>query len=257
MLVEVDGEPPLILDLGTGLRSLGNHLSAPLQAAGVPLQANVLLTHLHYDHVLGLPFFSPMRDPGAVLDIYGPSQEGGTLGDVLAGMVKPPFFPIQMADFRGELRFRELGDSDDVTLGGIKVKVRAIPHVGHTLGFRVEADGRSVVYLPDHQAPVDRQSVDPGVLELCDGADLLIHDAQYTEDEFVLLSDWGHSTPAYAVHVASQAGVRKLHLFHHDPGHVDKEIDQMLRQSRRIASKLRHSEVSAAAEGMSFDLGTG
>jgi ribonuclease BN (tRNA processing enzyme) len=228
----------LILDLGTGLRSLGNYLNVSLQAAGIPLEANVFLTHLHYDHVLGLPFFSPMRDPGAVLEIYGPSQEGQegeSLHDAMAGMVKPPFFPIHMADFRGELRFHDLGDGDDVTLGSIKVKVRAVPHIGHTLGFRVEADGRSV--------------------DLCDGADVVIHDAQYTEDEFVLFSDWGHSTPAYAVHVASVAGARKLHLFHHDPAHVDKEIDQILRQSRRMASKLPLSEVIASAEGMSFDLG--
>ncbi|HEY4947291.1 MAG TPA: MBL fold metallo-hydrolase [Acidimicrobiales bacterium] len=255
VLVEVDGEPPLILDLGTGLRALGNYLNVPLQAAGIPLEANVFLTHLHYDHVLGLPFFSPMRDPGAVLDIHGPSQDGETLHDALAAMVKPPFFPIHMADFRGELRFHDLGDGDDVTLGAIKVKVRAVPHIGHTLGFRIEADGRSVAYISDHQAPVDRQTVDRGVMELCDGADVVIHDAQYTEDEFVLFSDWGHSTPAYAVHVASEAAARKLHLFHHDPVHVDKEIDQILRQSRRIASKLHLSEVLAAAEGMSFDLG--
>ena len=258
VLVEVAGEPPLILDLGTGLRSLGNYLNVSLQAAGIPLEANVFLTHLHYDHVLGLPFFSPMRDPGAVLEIYGPSQEGPegeSLHDAMAGMVKPPFFPIHMADFRGQLSFHDLGDGDDVTLGSIKVKVRAVPHIGHTLGFRVEADGRSVAYISDHQAPVDRQTVDRGVMDLCDGADVVIHDAQYTEDEFVLFSDWGHSTPAYAVHVASVAGARNLHLFHHDPAHVDKEIDQILHQSRRMARKLPLSEVIASAEGMSFDLG--
>lgn len=255
VLVEVDGEPPLILDLGTGLRALGDHLNGPLRSAGLPLQATALLTHLHYDHVLGLPFFAPMRDPGAVLDVYGPSQEGMSLHDALSGIMQPPFFPIQLADFRGELCFHDLDDSSPVAFGSIKVKVRSVPHIGHTLGFRLEADGRSVVYLPDHQAPLDRRNVDRGVLELCDGADLVIHDAQYTEDEFVNLSDWGHSTPAYAIHVAAEAGAQRLALFHHDPSHTDKEIDRILGHSRRLASEQHLFDVSAAAEGTSVDLG--
>jgi phosphoribosyl 1,2-cyclic phosphodiesterase len=253
--VEVDGEPPLILDLGTGLRALGDYLQPPLKAAGVPLHATALVTHLHYDHVLGIPFFGPMRDPGAVLDVYGPSQEHGSLHDVLAGMVKPPFFPVHMADFRGELRFHDLEGSADLSIGSIQVKVRTIPHIGPTLGYRLEADGRAVVYISDHQAPVDRRSVEKDVLELCDGADLVIHDAQYTDEEFVTLSDWGHSTAAYAVLVARESGARRLSLFHHDPAHTDRQIDRMLSHARRIASRERSLEVSAASEGTSVDLG--
>jgi ribonuclease BN (tRNA processing enzyme) len=257
VLVEVDGEPPLILDLGTGLRALGEYMQPPLKAAGMPLQASALLTHLHYDHVLGLPFFSPMRDPGAVLDVYGPSQEGTSLHDVLAGMVQPPFFPVHMADFRGELRFHDLEDSSEFALGAIQVKVRSVPHVGHTLGFRLEADGRSVVYISDHQATLDRRSVEKSVLELCDGADLLIHDAQYTDEEFVSLSDWGHSTAAYAVLVARESGVKRLSLFHHDPAHTDKEIDRLLSHARRISPRQQGIDITAAAEGTSVDLGKG
>ncbi len=253
VLVEVEGEPPLILDLGTGLRSLGLYLHPLLQADGVPLQATALLTHLHYDHVLGLPFFSPMRDPGAVLDVFGPSQEGGPLHDVLAGMVRPPFFPISMADFRGVLRCEDIDGSADFAVGGIGVKARPVPHIGHTLGFRVEADGRSLAYISDHQAPVDRRTVDKQVLDLCEDADLVVHDAQYTDDEFVGLAGWGHSTEAYAVRVASEAGARRLMLFHHDPAHSDKQIDRMLTHARHVAS--RQLEVSAASEGMSVNLG--
>jgi ribonuclease BN (tRNA processing enzyme) len=255
VLVEVAGEPPLLLDLGTGLRELGRTLERPLHAEGVPLRANALLTHLHYDHVLGLPFFAPLRDPGAVIDVYGPSQEGTTLRDVLASVVQPPFFPIQMGEFRGELNFHDLDGSDQFALGAITVTVRSIPHRGHTLGFRIEAGGRTVTYLPDHQAPVDRRTIDPGVLELCDGADLLIHDAQYTDDEFVTMSDWGHSTVAYAVHVATEAGARRLSLFHHDPSHTDKEIDRMLSRARRLAAQYRLDDVTAASEGWTIDLG--
>ena len=255
VLVEVEGERPLILDLGTGLRALGASLHPALRAAGTPLQASVLLTHLHYDHVLGLPFFSPLRDPGAVLDVYGPSQEDGSLHDVLAGLVAPPFFPISMADFHGDLRGHDLDGSADFDLGGIQVKARPIRHIGHTLGFRIEADGCSVAYISDHQAPLDLRTVDKHVLELCEDADLVMHDAQYTDEEFSVMSDWGHSTESYAVRVAVEAGARRLCLFHHDPAHSDDQVDRMLAQARLIASKHGLDEVSAAAEGDSVDLG--
>ncbi len=254
VLVEVDGEPPLILDLGTGLRALGDHLNTGLRAEGVPLRASALLTHLHFDHVIGLPFFAPMRDPGAVLDIYGPSQGKASLQEVMSGVVQPPFFPIHMDDFRGETIFHDLDDGSSIGLGGIKITARSVPHIGHTLGYRLEADGHTLAYLPDHQAPVDRRSIDQGVLELCDGADLLIHDAQYTEDEYVALADWGHSTPTYAMHVAVESGARRLTLFHHDPSHTDKEIDLLLHHSRKLDPEHR-IDVTAAAEGICVDLG--
>ena len=254
VLVEVDDEPPLVLDMGTGLRALGHHLNAPLVVAGRPLRGNALLTHLHYDHVLGTPFFPPMRDPGALLEIYGPAQVDDSLQETMAGMVKPPFFPVHMSDFRGELRYHDLGPDDEFALGGIKVKVRTIPHIGNTLGFRIEADGVAVAYLPDHQAPLDRTTVAEPVLDLCHDVDLLIHDAQYTEDEFVELFDWGHSTPAYAVLVATRSGAKRLDMFHHDPGHTDRQIDTMLRAARKVAATLGKVEVSAAKEGASFEL---
>ena len=248
------GEPPLILDMGTGLRALGHHLNAAVVPSGKPMRGNCLLTHLHYDHILGTPFFPPMRDPGAMLDIYGPAQSDTSLEMTMAGIVKPPFFPVHLADFRGELCYHDLNGNDDFPLGGITVKVRTVPHIGNTLGFRIEADGAVLVYLPDHQAPVDRATVDPEVLELCEGADLLIHDAQYTEDEFVEFFDWGHSTPAYAVHVAAEAGVRRLDMFHHDPGHSDRQIDAMLRAARQLAQATGTVEVNAAREGASVEL---
>jgi len=255
VLVEVADEPTLILDMGTGLRALGHHLNVELVHSGKPMRGNCLLTHLHYDHVLGTPFFPPMRDPGALLEIYGPSQSDASLQMTMAGMVKPPFFPVHMAEFRGELRYHDLQGTDEFQLGGISVKVRTIPHIGNTLGFRVEADGASFAYVPDHQAPVDRSTVSAAVLELCDGVDLLVHDAQYTEDEFVELSDWGHSTPAYAVRVATEAGARRLDMFHHDPGHTDRQIDGMLRAARQVAQATGKVEVHAAKEGGAFELG--
>jgi phosphoribosyl 1,2-cyclic phosphodiesterase len=254
VLVEVAGELPLIIDLGTGLRALGDHLQALRSATGAPLRATVLLSHLHYDHVLGLPFFSPMRHPDAVVDVYGPAQEDG-LGETLDSMVRPPFFPVHMAQFQGTFRFHELGETDEFAIGAVKVKVRSIPHIGRTLGFRLEADDRVLAYLSDHQAPLDLRTIDPNVLELCDGADLLLHDAQYTEDEFAALPDWGHSTPNYAVRVARESGAKRLALYHHDPAHSDDEIDRMLREARDLAADTGALEVDAATEGSTVDLG--
>ena len=253
--MEVEGESPLILDLGTGLRFLGEHLAGPLRVSDSPLRGSVLLTHVHYDHVLGLPFFAPMRDPGAVLDIYGPSQGERPLAAVMEALVQPPFFPVRMIDLGGKLAFHDLFGAVDFSIGAITVKARTISHVGHTYGFRIEAEGRAVAYVSDHQEPVDPGRIDDGVLELCRGADLVIHDAQYTDEEFQKLSDWGHSTPSYAVRVAEASGARHLSLFHHDPSHTDKEIDEMLDSARRMATHLPELEVSAAAEGASVELG--
>jgi ribonuclease BN (tRNA processing enzyme) len=255
VLVEVRGEPPLLLDLGTGLREVGCYLRTARAGEPEPFRATALLTHLHYDHVLGLPFFSPLRDPGARLDIHGPAQPDGGLADVLAGMVRPPFFPISMDEFKGEMRGHDIEGSDEIAIGGIRVTARPVPHVGPTLGFRIEADGRSVAYISDHQAPVDRREVEKQVLELCDHADLVVHDAQYTEDEFEVLAGWGHSTPSYAVRVAGEAGARRLMLFHHDPAHSDTQVDRMLDTARRAAERYR-CDVTAASEGTTVDLGT-
>lgn len=252
--MEVDGEPPLILDMGTGFRALGDHLNASLAASGEALRANVLLTHLHYDHVLGLPFFAPMRDTRAAVDVWGPAQFGSSLGAELAGMVKPPFFPVHMSDFGGNMRFHELEETTEFAIGGVKLRVRSIPHIGRTLGFRFEADGASVVYISDHQAPLDRTTVDDRVLELCDDADLLIHDAQYTDQEFTNLPHWGHSTPSYAVRVANAAGVKQLHLFHHDPAHTDEDLDGMFEQAQRQGLEVGLSDVVSAFEGLSVVL---
>ena len=255
VLVEVEGEPPLIIDLGTGLRALGKHLDSSLTATGAPLKANALLSHLHYDHVLGIPFFSPMRHADAIVEVYGPAQEGVLLGEALASMVRPPFFPIHMAQFEGTFRFHDLEGSDEFAIGATKVKVRPVAHIGRTLGFRLEVDGQVLAYVSDHQAPADLCSVEPEVLELCDGADLVLHDAQYTEQEFDTMSHFGHSTDSYAVRVAAEAGARRLMLFHYDPAHSDDQLDRMLENARRLGAEAGLDEVGAAAEGHSVTVG--
>ncbi len=253
VLVSSEGEDPLILDLGTGLRALGESLQRKSRFEGRPLRATALLTHLHFDHILGLPFFSPFRDPGATMEVHGPRQPDG-LHRTLLQVVQPPFFPIRLTEFRGQIRFHDT-DEGELVVGGAKISARVVPHVGTTLGYRIECEGRVLAYIPDHQAPPDRFSVDERVLELCRGADLVIHDAQYTDAEYVEYADWGHSTFAYAVRVAAEAGARRLVLFHHDPRHTDAAIARFVDMARHLPDAKALEDVSVAHEGSTIDLG--
>lgn len=244
--VAASGEEPLLFDLGTGLRYFGR-----LQPVDRPFRGACLLSHLHWDHVQGLPFFVPLLSEGARLDIHAPAPAGDTVRGVFERTFTPPLFPVSIDQLPGEISFHEVAD-DEFRIGGFDVMSRVVPHVGTTCGFRVRHAGRTVTYLSDHQQPRDGSfDVTPGALELCDGADVLIHDSQYTVAEFSRKADWGHSTIDYAVWLAVTAGVRRLVLFHHDPAHDDEMVDVLA--SAAIACARQHGlEVVAAYEGLSL-----
>jgi phosphoribosyl 1,2-cyclic phosphodiesterase len=243
VVLGVDGEPPIILDLGTGLRVFGEN-----QPDDGTFRGAAFVTHLHWDHVQGLPFFPPVDRVGAQLDIYGPAQVGVSLAEAFGDLMRPPYFPVRVEDLRGTIRFHDQTD-DEIAVGNAKVMVRSVPHVGPTVGYRVTWAGVTVAYISDHQAPVGSDSISDAVLELVDGVDLLIHDAQYTPDEFDQRSHWGHSTVEYAVGVGRRGGVGALALFHHDPSHGDDLIDGLLADARRRCGPAG-PEVLAASEGL-------
>jgi phosphoribosyl 1,2-cyclic phosphodiesterase len=210
---------------------------------------------LHWDHVQGLPFFAPILADGAELDVYGPGQDDGTLDAAFHQFVCPPYFPVTLEELKGRIRFHDVTDAD-LAFNGAKVRVREVPHCGTTNGYRVEMGGATIAYLSDHQMPHDgSHAVTDDVLELCDGADLVIHDAQYTKAEFAEKYFWGHCTVEYAVFVAQEAGAKRLALFHHDPAHSDDEVDELLRQARAAAEPTSVEEVVAAYEGLTLSFG--
>lgn len=246
--LESAGHDPIVLDLGTGLRLWGETLPQDGSFRG-----HALVTHVHWDHVQGLPFFIPVLQAGATFDIYGPPPPTGTLAECFSTFVAPPYFPVSIHDLPGTINFHDVCDTE-LSIGSAKVKIRDVPHTGHTNGYRVDQDGVSVAYVSDHQMPTDgAMTVADAVLELCEGVDLLIHDAQYTPEEFATKRDWGHCTVDYAVEVAVQAGAKRLALFHHDPSHHDEIVDELL-AGARVTAAGRIDEVVAAAEGLTIVL---
>jgi phosphoribosyl 1,2-cyclic phosphodiesterase len=246
--LESPGADPVVLDLGTGFRFFGQ-----TQPHDGTFHAHVLVTHLHWDHVQGLPFCGPIHVPGARLDVYGPS-EGIDLAEAFDEFIRPPFFPVRVGDLIGDVAFHTL-EEGDLVVGDAKVLARQVPHTGTTFGYRVELDGVSVAYVSDHQQPLDGgDDVAEAVLELADGVDVLIHDAQYTAEEFAAKAHWGHCTVDYAVNVAARSGARRLVLFHHDPAHTDDVVDQVLAEARERGAELGVGEVLAAAEGTTLSL---
>lgn len=239
----------MLLDLGTGLRYFGSRV--PIDR---PFRGSCLLTHLHWDHVQGLPFFTPLLREGSRLDVYGPAQDDGrTLDEIVSSTIRPPLFPVSIDELPGTVRFHDTADTY-LSIGTFNVMARLVPHVGPTLGFRIEWHGRSVAYIADHQQPFDGSySVAPGALELVEGVDLLIHDAQYTPPEFKSKATWGHCTIEYAVWLAAQAGVKQLALFHHDPSRRDDDLDGLLRCAAEGGAR-RGVDVIAASEGLVLEL---
>lgn len=247
VVVESDERDPILLDLGTGLRFFG--MTQPRDGS---FRGTALVSHLHWDHVQGIPFFTPMLAEGARLDVYAPAQDGVGLADAVRTFIQPPYFPVGIDALPGVFEFHEV-EHDVIDIDGAKVTVAPVPHCGPTVGYRIDCEGVSIAYISDHQQPGrDSVEVAPEVLELCQGVDLLIHDAQFDSEEFDSRSDWGHCTVEYAVEVAARAGARRLAMFHHDPSHSDERIDELLVEARQLAAERGVEEVLAAAEGLTL-----
>jgi phosphoribosyl 1,2-cyclic phosphodiesterase len=243
--VEVEaGGTRLILDAGSGMRALGDSLLA----RGQHKQTTLLLSHVHWDHVMGLPFFTPIYMPGCELQVYSGSN-GEPMRSLLRRQMSAPMFPIDLERVGARLAFAELGDNERRQIGDITVETALLNHPDPVHAFRLEFGGRSVVYATDTE---HYSCVDPRLKRLARGADLLIYDAQYTPEEYAgevgpPRVGWGHSTYAAGAELAEAAGVQNLALFHHDPRRTDEQVATIVRRAQAL-----FPSTVAAREGLTL-----
>jgi phosphoribosyl 1,2-cyclic phosphodiesterase len=250
--VQVCGEDGtvLVLDAGSGIRRLGASL------AGALSRVDLLLTHLHMDHVQGLGFFAPLYDPAVEVHIWGPASLTLHLWSRLSRYLSPPLFPIRLRDLPRPPVLHDV-PCGEFSIGPFVIDSMLICHPGPTVGYRIAADGAALTYLPDHEpalgVPEFPSSPDwTSGCALAAGADLLIHDAQFSAAEYPTRVGWGHSALPQTLAFASLAQVRHLVLFHHDPDHTDADLDRLTEQA--VAAHGPVYPVTIAAEGMAFTL---
>jgi phosphoribosyl 1,2-cyclic phosphodiesterase len=220
----VAGDTRIILDAGTGLRTLGEE-----RMASGPRHSTILLSHLHWDHTCGLPFFTPIYVPGHRVEIA--SGPNGVLphDQAIRALFQPPYFPVAFDDLGGEVSTRELRANDRFTIGDITVTMARLNHPDPVYGFRLDHGGQSIVYATDTE---HFACVDPTLERLATGADILIYDAQYTPEEYPAKVGWGHSTWQAGAELARAAGVPQLVLFHHDPRRTDGQLAALEAEAR-------------------------
>ncbi|MEP7201294.1 MAG: MBL fold metallo-hydrolase [Ilumatobacteraceae bacterium] len=244
----------LVFDCGTGARLLGQALVEESRANSDPATGSILLGHTHWDHIQGLPFFEPLFGSDR-WDVYGPRGLGGSLDQTLAGQMNYQYFPVALDQLAAGVEYHELVEGV-FEIGDLVVRTQYLNHPALTLGFRVECDGAVVCYVSDHE-PFDPElgaggdvlanEGDAHHVEFLQGADIVIHDAQYSAAEYIARVGWGHSTVEYVVDVACAAGVKQTVLYHHDPSHDDDTIDRLVEQANAQAKG--RTQVVAAAEG--------
>jgi phosphoribosyl 1,2-cyclic phosphodiesterase len=242
----------LVLDAGSGIRDLGLSLDSS------PGRIDVLLTHLHMDHIQGLGFFAPMFDSSREVHLWGPMSTTHSLRTRLARYLSPPLFPVYLRDLPW-LQLHDILDGAVFEIGPFQIKSAQVCHPDSTFGYRVSTSDATLAYLPDHEPAL---GLTAGYLSgdwtsgysLAAGVDLLIHDAQYTEDEYVSRVGWGHSTLAQALDFARLCDVRQLVLFHHNPTHTDDDLDGLIRGAiERAAPRM---PVTGGMEHATYELGS-
>lgn len=242
----------LILDAGTGIRPLGMALGRDH-----PKRIDIFITHLHTDHIEGLRFFDPIWDPSVELNVWGPPSPIRELRSRIAPYFAPPFFPVHLRNIPSHPEFR---DTPTTTwrIGSAAVTAQLVKHPGPTVGYRVEENGVALAYLPDHEPALgsDLSTVEAewiSGIALAEGAAVLLHDAQYTQEEYVERVGWGHSSTEDVATFARRAGSRRLVLFHHDPLHTDEQLERILARANELRAS-GDAEVELAREGMTFEL---
>lgn len=248
----------VILDAGSGLRPLGHEL---MKQRNGNLAADILLSHTHWDHIQGLPFFKPMSSRDTSVCIYGAAQEGVPLKEILGRQMDPMVFPVPMNALAASLMVVEI-EEGEFEIDDFKICALRLRHPGTTLGYRLvpRSGGKEVAYVTDNElGPGGAYDVSPNwradLVDFVNQADTLIHDAMYLDQIIQARAGWGHSTPQQAVDLAREGRCRRLILFHHEPEHDDAALDRLVRDAKQYAARVAPGlEVEAAIEGMQFSL---
>ena len=250
--VQVEHEDTcLILDGGSGIQGLGNALNPETRVI------NLLLTHLHIDHIMGLGYFKPFYNPKCTVNIWGPTGSNETLIERLRRYFSPPFFPVRLKELPSEINIFEI-DNSEFKIGPFQIRSEYICHPGPTVGYRVECENSVMSYLPDHE-PALGSSDFPNSTEWCSGyniardSDLLLHDGQYSRQGYNKKIGWGHSSMEDAIDFGRLSRVKKMIMFHHDPLHSDATLERMFEQC--LADKQVNFELSLGREKDTFILG--
>jgi ribonuclease BN (tRNA processing enzyme) len=249
--LELDDGSTLVLDAGTGICPLGDELARRKQR-----RIRILLTHLHLDHVEGLRFFAPVWDQQVEIDIWGPRSPLQSLARRLARAFSPPLFPIDVSDVPASVRYHD-APREPWTIDGATVTAATVLHPGPTLGYRIEHGEKVIAYLPDHEPALGGELTERSADwlsggSLAGGADLLIHDGQFSAAEYETRVGWGHSSIDDAASYARAVGAKRLAIFHHDPAHDDDRLDADAEQLEAIGADV--SPV-LAREGMTIEIG--
>lgn len=252
------GEDRILFDAGSGIRDLGLSL-----LAGPPCHLHLFITHTHWDHIQGFPFFAPAFAPGFEITLYAPPNTDKDLESIFRGQLDRAYFPVQMEDMRAHLEFRHL-QGDSLEIGDCRVSWEYTLHPSPTVGYKVEMGGRSLAYVPDNEflkgylespAEVSRDSqllaIHSRLIEFLSGVDVLIHEAQYTNEEYLKKIGWGHTSLSNACALIRHTGARKWIVIHHDPVHDDEFLQRKLNLTQQLLSELGcPPEVEHGHDGM-------
>lgn len=249
-----DGTTRLIFDAGSGIRPLGKDVFEK-----GPNEIHIFLTHFHWDHIQGFPFFSPLYDPDDTIRVFGPKQKDIDVQNLFAGQMGPIYFPVPFSVVAAQMEFHHLNEGGYET-NGFSMEVIRVRHPSFVVGYRISFGGKVVCFIPDNELEGGQYEVEPGfesrIVDFVGDADLLIHDSMYTDEEYPSRMGWGHSTFEQSLQLAREGGVKDLLFFHHDPTRTDGELDEIVArmQDRSGGDGPR---VRAATEGMTYALESG